>query len=99
MAKNLAGRSIDVIAIPQPDPVFESGVRLPASYINFYIANEVVLVPVFQCDKDQIALAILESLFPKHCVVGINALALLQGYGGIHCVTQQQPLTEWRDTP
>ena len=65
--------------------------RLPASYANFYIANEVVLAPVFGHANDSRALATLQKLFRDRRVVGINCEPLVWGMGTIHCVTQQQP--------
>jgi agmatine deiminase len=65
--------------------------RLPASYANFYIANGVVLAPVFGHANDSRALETLQTLFPDRCVVGINCEPLVWGMGTIHCVTQQQP--------
>jgi len=86
-----AGGAITVVELPQPDPVVYDGVRLPASYANFYIANETVLIPLFNCRQDAVAMGILKDVFPSHRVLGIDAVFLLRGLGGIHCVTQQQP--------
>ena len=96
-ATNAAGEALRVLTLPQPDPVFEDGARLPASYANFYIANETVLIPLFGGSKDMLATEILRGVSPTHRVVGVNAVALIHGLGGIHCVTQQQPLTRPRD--
>ena len=65
--------------------------RLPASYANFYVGNSVVLVPIFDDRNDAAALGTLAEAFPGRRVVGINCEALVYGFGGIHCVTQQQP--------
>ena len=88
-----SGRRLSVVPLPQPDPVTAGGSRLPASYANFYIANGVVLVPLYGGPRDRVALDTLADLFPRHRVAGIDARALIAGLGGIHCVTQQQPLT------
>jgi agmatine deiminase len=77
--------------LPMPEPIEYESHRLPASYSNFYIANGVVLVPVFNQKRDKIALDILQKLFPSREVVGINCTDLVWGLGAIHCVTQQQP--------
>jgi agmatine deiminase len=74
-----------------PGPVFFEGVRLPASYANFYIANAAVLVPTFNDPKDRIALGILAELFADRAVVGIHAVDLVWGLGTLHCLTQQEP--------
>ena len=68
------------------------GQRLPASYLNFYAANDVVLVPTFNDPQDRIALNIFTELMPDRQVVGIHAVDLVWGFGTIHCLTQQQPL-------
>ena len=65
--------------------------RLPASYANFYIANGLVLVPVFNDPNDRVALDILADLFPGREVVGIHSGDLIWGFGAMHCMTQQQP--------
>lgn len=80
-----------VVNLPMPAPVVFSGRRLPASYANFYIANELVLVPTFNDPNDRIALNTLARLFPDRKVVGINAVELVWGLGTLHCMTQQQP--------
>ncbi len=85
------GTKPEVVALPMPDPLFHDGLRLPASYANFYIANAAVLVPTFNDPKDRIALGILGELFPDRPVVGIHAVDLVLGFGTLHCLTQQQP--------
>jgi agmatine deiminase len=65
--------------------------RLPASYANFYIANKVVLAPVFGHENDERAVETLQKVFPTRQVVPINCEPLVWGMGTIHCVTQQQP--------
>ena len=65
--------------------------RLPASYANFYIANDIVLVPTFGHWNDRVALETLSLLFPNRAVAGIPCEPLVWGLGAIHCVTQQQP--------
>ena len=65
--------------------------RLPASYANFYIANDRVLVPTFNDANDRRALSILADLFPGRSVVGIHAVDLVWGFGTLHCLTQQEP--------
>jgi len=65
--------------------------RLPASYANFYIANNVVLAPVFGHTNDNRAIETLQSVFPDRQVVPMNCEPLVWGMGTIHCVTQQQP--------
>lgn len=85
------GAPLEVLTLPMPEPVTFDGQRLPASYANFYIANDRVLVPTFNDPRDRQALAILAGLFPGRTVVGIHAVDLVWGLGTLHCLTQQQP--------
>jgi agmatine deiminase len=80
-----------VVTLPMPEPVYFDGQRLPASYANFYIANELVLVPTFNDPHDRIALNTLCGLFPERRVIGVHATDLVLGLGTLHCMTQQQP--------
>jgi agmatine deiminase len=99
-ATDANGRAFDIVTVPMPDIVGASNEttprhldRLPASYANFYIANKVVLLPIFGQANDTRALEILQGLFADRRVVGINCEPLVWGMGTIHCVTQQQPST------
>jgi agmatine deiminase len=74
-----------------PGVVSDGDRRLPTSYANFYVGNEVVLVPAFHHANDAKALDVLARLFPTRKIVGVPCAALVYGYGAIHCVTQQQP--------
>ncbi|HEY9758724.1 MAG TPA: agmatine deiminase family protein [Oculatellaceae cyanobacterium] len=85
------GSILDVIAIPMPSKVIYEDTRLPASYANFYIANRVVIVPLFRCKEDDQAMRILSELFQDREVVGIDCTELVWGLGTLHCSTQQQP--------
>ena len=85
------GKPLAIVELPMPAPVFFEGRRLPASYGNFYIANGLVLVPVFNDPSDRIALDVLADLFPDREVVGIYSGDLIWGFGALHCMTQQQP--------
>jgi agmatine deiminase len=85
------GSKLNAVALPMPRPLHFDGVRLPASYANFYISNSAVLVPTFNDPNDRVALGILAELFPGHAVVGIHAVDLVWGFGTLHCLTQQQP--------
>jgi len=80
-----------VVRIPYPRPLWMGGVRLPASYANFYIANGAVLVPTFNDPNDRVALNALAECFPDRAVVGIHAVDLVWGLGTLHCLTQQEP--------
>lgn len=80
-----------IVTLPFPRQVIMDGERLPASYANFYVANEVVIVPTFNDPNDRIALNTLSELFPGRSVMGIHAVDLVWGLGTLHCLTQQQP--------
>lgn len=90
-ATDLHGRRLQVIELPLPRPVMFEKRRLPASYANFYISNQLVLVPTFNDPNDRIALNIIAQALPKHEVVGIYCRDFIWGLGAIHCATQQQP--------
>ena len=90
-ARDQDGNRLSIVILPCPAPVYCAGSRLPASYANFYIANEVLLVPLFDDPNDYKALGILQELFPERRVVGLPCKALVAGLGAIHCVTQQEP--------
>jgi agmatine deiminase len=85
------GRPLRVIELPMPDPVELDGARLPASYGNFYIGNEVVLLPAFDQPRDAQAARILAECFPGRRIVPIRASELVIGLGAFHCLTQQVP--------
>lgn len=95
------GRPFEIVTLPMPGVVGGTSTdsrnldRLPASYANFYIANEVVLAPVFGHSNDSRAVETLKKLFPTRRVVGINCEPLVWGMGTIHCVTQQQPVPQF----
>jgi agmatine deiminase len=90
-ATDLQGRKLQVVDLPLPRPVVFRGQRLPASYANFYIANDLVLAPTFNDPNDRVALNILAGLFPGREIVGIHCGDFIWGLGAIHCMTQQQP--------
>ena len=94
---DLQGHSFEIVTLPMPGIVAGASTsarnldRLPASYANFYIANEVVLAPIFGHANDSCALQTLQQVFPNRGIIGINCEPLVWGMGTIHCVTQQQP--------
>jgi agmatine deiminase len=90
-AIKIGGRAIEVIALPMPKKIMREGLRLPATYANFYIANSCVLVPTFADPADRAALSILSERFRNRHVIGIDCRELIWGLGAFHCLTQQQP--------
>jgi agmatine deiminase len=85
------GRALEVVTLPMPRPVYFEGQRLPAGYMNFYIANGVVVAPVYDDPADEVALGTLRKLFPERQIRPLYAVDLVLGLGAVHCVTQQQP--------
>ncbi|MGM1427873.1 agmatine deiminase family protein [Sphingobacterium lactis] len=87
----LDGRPLKIVELPMPKPVIYEDQQLPASYANFYIANKVVVVPVFNDANDQRALDIIQGCFPDRKVVGIDSVDIIWGLGSFHCLSQQEP--------
>lgn len=88
------GEPLNIVELPMPDPVIWEGQRLPASYANFYIANKSVIVPTYRCEKDAIALEIIQKYFPDRKVVGIDSTEIIWGLGSFHCLSQQEPYVD-----
>jgi agmatine deiminase len=86
------GKPYKIVTIPMPAPIWRDGLRLPATYVNFYFVNGALLVPTFrQKARDAKALAILQEQLPRHRIIGIDCYELIWGLGAIHCLTQQMP--------
>ncbi len=90
-ARTQQGKEFTIVELPMPRPIVFRGQRLPASYANFYVANEIVLVPTFHDRNDRVALNILAELFPDREIIGVHCVDLIWGLGALHCMTQQQP--------
>lgn len=95
-AVDTQGKPFEIVTLPMPGFVGSPEGRLPASYANFYIANGVVLLPVFGHANDRRAIEVLQKLFSDRTVIPIQCEPLAWGMGTIHCVTQQQPAVEPR---
>jgi len=94
-SRDAKGRSLEIIHLPQPEKqrLAWSGQLLQTSYVNFCLANDAVIIPTFEDSHDEIARKILGDVFPDRQIVQIEALDIVQGGGGIHCITQQEPAT------
>ena len=93
------GRKLDIVKLPTTRRMVREDLVLPASYANFYIANTVVLAPIYNDPNDDVALAILREHFPDRRVIGIDCQELIWGLGAFHCLTQQQPAVETGKRP
>ncbi len=91
ISKDQNGKKITIIKLPMPKPIFIEKTRVPASYLNFYIANKIVLVPVFKDKNDKKVLKIFKRNFRNRKIIPIDCLDLIWGFGAIHCMTQQEP--------
>lgn len=89
--RRLQAAGVDVVELPMPKPLVFRGTRLPASYANFYIANDSVLVPTFNDPNDRHALTVIAAAFPEREIIGIHSVDLVWGLGTLHCSSQQQP--------
>jgi agmatine deiminase len=85
------GSPLEVIPIPMPRPRYFDNQRLPACYLNFYIANGVVIVPQFSDPADRVAVDTLARLFAGRQIRGLDAVDLVWGLGAFHCITHEQP--------
>ncbi len=85
------GRPLRIVELPMPGLLEYQGQRLPGSYANFYIANQIVVMPTFRQPNDVKALATLQKEFPDRRVVGMDSTELIWGLGSFHCISQQEP--------
>jgi len=87
----LNGKQLNIVELPMPEPLYIEDQRVPASYANFYIANDSVIVPLFECKTDQKAIDILSKCFTDRKVIGIDSTDIIWGLGSFHCLSQQEP--------
>ncbi|MEE4338775.1 agmatine deiminase family protein [Erythrobacter sp.] len=90
-ASRAAGAGIEVVRIPSPGRIEREGRIEPASYVNFAITSNLVVVPVFGSPNDDAGVEAIAALFPDRKTVGLRADAVLAGGGGFHCASQQMP--------
>jgi agmatine/peptidylarginine deiminase len=89
---DVEGIPYQLIGLPLPDPCFDAeGNRLPATYTNFTIINNAVLVPVYGVSQDNEAIKIMEKCFPERKIIAVNCRVLIEQHGSLHCVTMQYP--------
>lgn len=93
-ATDAQGRTLKIIEIPQPPARYYQDIRLTLSYLNFYMVNEGIILPVFGEDAnkaDEEAEQILKEIFPERRIVKVDGMALIKEGGNVHCITQQMP--------
>ena len=96
-ATDASGRKIRIIEIPGPPARYYNDVRLTLSYLNFYIVNGGIILPVFGDDAmeyDKEAEKILQQVFPERKIITVDGMALIKEGGNVHCITQQMPETD-----
>jgi len=91
-ARRLADAKLDIVTLPSPGEVVRDGEIIPASYMNFYIGNAAVVVPLYGADNDDAAVHAVQALFPDRKAIGLRADHVLTGGGSFHCISQQLPL-------
>ncbi|WP_035888012.1 agmatine deiminase family protein [Legionella norrlandica] len=95
LSTDAKGRALEVYTIEQPPATYLNGERLTLSYINFYLANQGIVMPAFGYESyDKAAYQLFTKIFPGYQIVQIDALDVFAGGGGIHCITQQQPRSQ-----
>jgi agmatine deiminase len=92
--RDLSAAKLEVVTVPSPGEVLDaSGALMPASYMNFYVANTTVIVPTYDAPADDAAVAGIAAMFPGRRAIGLACKPVVVGGGGFHCCTQQQPST------
>jgi agmatine deiminase len=86
------GKNPEIIELPMPEPQNLNGLPLPASYANFYICNAGIVMPVFNCKQDQLAVNIMEKVFQDRKIYPLNSQRVIHGLGSWHCMSQQEPM-------
>lgn len=84
-------KQLNVVEMPMPSPVYSEGLRLPATYANFYISNNSVIVPTYHCEFDEMVMKLFSELFQDRKIVGIDSVQIIWGLGSFHCLSQQEP--------
>jgi agmatine deiminase len=90
-SRTASGHSLEVLPLPTPDPLWDQGEVLPASYANFYIANRSVLVPSFGFSREERVKELLGRFFPERRILLWDARRVIRGLGAFHCITLQEP--------
>lgn len=90
--KTRSGKPYTLVPLPFPDPIYDGdGKRVPATYANFLIINDAVLVPTYRDRHDKEALDTITQVFPERTILGIDCVPLIMQHGSLHCLTMQIP--------
>ena len=90
--KTLDGYPYRLLRLSAPDPIYDDGDRLPATYANFVILNGAVIVPTYnQPEKDEAAMKTIGKAFPDYKIIGIDSQTVVRQHGSLHCLTMQIP--------
>lgn len=87
---NINGDKFNVIKLPMPHMRFADGEKAPVSYTNFYIGNKIILMPIYNDENDKRAIEIMSSIFKDKKIIPIDCTKLIEGGGGLHCITMQE---------
>ncbi len=90
-AQRLRASKLDIVNLPSPGRIESDGDIIPASYMNFFIGNAVVVVPQYGAPNDRVAVDVVQALFPDRKAIGLRADHILTGGGSFHCISQQVP--------
>ena len=90
-ARDINGKKFKIIKIPMPKAKYINKVRVPATYLNFYIGNKVILMPIYNDKNDNKVLKIFKKFFVNRKIITIDCGKLIWGFGAVHCMTQQEP--------
>ncbi|MDQ6765196.1 MAG: agmatine deiminase family protein, partial [Verrucomicrobiota bacterium] len=88
----IGGQPLEIVQLPTTAKMEREDMTLPTSYANFYIANEVVLMPTYNDPADELATTAVRRAFPNRRVISIDCREVIWGLGAFHCLTQQQPM-------
>lgn len=89
--RTIDGEPYKLIALPMAEAVYDEDYRLPATYANFLIMDDVILIPTYSTDKDSVAKEQLQKAFPEREIIGIDCRTLIKQNGSLHCITMQYP--------
>ena len=90
-SKNEEGKKFKIIKVPMPSAIYIENQRVPASYMNFYICNKKVILPIFKVKEDKFVIKIFKDYFKNKKIETVDCSKLIWGFGAVHCLTQQEP--------